>query len=780
MFRLASYAMVIVLVTGSAVFGGLLYLSEIISVMADPPLAAVQALPDGYLRTERVAPYQGPHPRLAGRPEETFEFPIALGEVGPIEPLFSGPLEQPFLCGENTITRRQPLVDNHEGHGVAVFAEDKEGKPIKEKVVGYSLHCSHPTSAEYYYNREGTRAFFPLDEADNDIATIEVDGKELPFIVRLETGTINRYLYIIAALRGSDEEIHQPNPDHWNKKFIYQFRGGVGIGKRQGKIRASDVLKRGFDILAQGYAMAYSSGTQTSVHYNLWLAEDTAARIKRQFVALYGEPLYTVGIGGSGGAIQQYVIAQNHPGLLDAAIALYSYPDMITQTIATLDCEPLEYYFDVVDADNTLWKTWEHRSLVQGFNAASDSQNRFTQLYGLARLLQGKLPNFGRGASECVQGWRGLTPLVHNPTFAHFRNGFAPEIAEQVHWTHWDNLRYFYGTNTTGYANSTWDNVGVQYGLSALKDGKITVDDFLHLNKNVGGWKSAHEFQPEKLWLLGGTVLPVELSFWSEHNQLLSHNGAPAQRSQGSIEAIEAAYRSGHVFVGHADIPIVDLRHYLDDELDMHHATASFAARQRMINGQGHADNQLIWMAHKDYDPTNEALHLIDRWMSRVRQQPERGIVGNKPADALDKCFDAAGDIIAEGAKVWDGDWNQRPAGPCMKAYPRNKTSREVAGAGISGDIFKCHLQSVASAITQGVYGSIDMRPYRHQLEQIFPQGVCDFPRGDMARPVDLMEQRHYADGRTGPALIAVPDRSAQTINENAANARSANESAAR
>lgn len=755
MARFAKWAVGSMLAVGLGAAAGLYYLTESVNLLAEPPLAVVQAVPVNYLQPELIAPYRGPHPRIAGRPEETFKFPIALGETGPVEPLFSGPLEQPFLCGENTLTGRQPLVDNHEGYGVPVFAEDADGNPIPDEVIGYSLHCSHPTTAAYYYNREGTRSFFPLEEADDDIATVLVDGKKVPFIVRLETGTINRYFYIIAALKGSEETLAQPNPDHWNKKFVYQFRGGVGIGKRQGKVRASDVLKRGFDQLAQGYAMAYSSGTQTSTHYNMWLAEDTAARVKRQFVGLYGEPLYTVGIGGSGGAIQQYLIAQNHPDLLDAAIALYAYPDMVTQTIATLDCEPLEYYFDVVDRDNPLWQVWENRSLVQGLNADSESVNRFTQVRGLATLLQGDMPQFGRGATECVQGWRGLTPLVHNPTFVHFMNGFASDVAARVHWTHWDNLRYFYGINEQGYANSTWDNVGVQYGLAALKDGKISVDDFLHLNTHLGGWKPAHEFQPEKLWVLGGRFLPVELSFWSEHNQQLSRDGAPAPRSQGSVDAIEAAFRSGHVFVGHADIPIIDLRHYLEHELDMHHATASFAARQRMINGQGHADNQLIWMAHHDHDPTNEALALIDQWMANMTSQPERGVVGNKPKSATDKCFDEKGKVIAAGDDVWDGDWNQRPVGACMAVYPRYKTSREVAGAGVTGDIFKCHLQPVAAAIANGVYGEVDMRPYRRQLERIFPDGVCDYSRGDLARPGDLLDLEQYADGKTGPAMIA-------------------------
>ncbi len=37
--------------------------------------------------------------------------------------------------------------------------------------------------------------------------------------------------------------------------------------------------------------------------------------VKEHFVEDHGVPLYTVGVGGSGGAIQQYVYAQNHPGL---------------------------------------------------------------------------------------------------------------------------------------------------------------------------------------------------------------------------------------------------------------------------------------------------------------------------------------------------------------------------------------------------------------------------------------------------------------------------------
>jgi Tannase-like family of unknown function (DUF6351) len=99
------------------------------------------------------------------------------------------------------------------------------------------------------------------------------------------------------------------------------------------------------DVLKLGYAVVNSTGLRTNTHYNLQLGGETALMLKEHFIEDHGVPLYSVGVGGSGGAIQQYVYAQNHPGLLDAAIPQYSYSDMITQTIHVGDCELLEHYY---------------------------------------------------------------------------------------------------------------------------------------------------------------------------------------------------------------------------------------------------------------------------------------------------------------------------------------------------------------------------------------------------------------------------------------------------
>ena len=66
-----------------------------------------------------------------------------------------------------------------------------------------------------------------------------------------------------------------------------------------------------------------------------------------------------------------------------------------------------------------------------------------------------------------------------------------------VHWTHAEDVKNVYGVDSDGYARNTFDNVGVQYGLGALKDGKITPAEFLKANAQVGGWKEAKDMVQE-------------------------------------------------------------------------------------------------------------------------------------------------------------------------------------------------------------------------------------------------------------------------------------------
>ena len=684
-------------------------------------------------------------------------------------PIFSGEHQQPFVC--TTARARfdgrkllgQPTVDNQDHFGIPVAAEapdgsypqDDRGYPTDEaEIVGWSKDCSTPTRWGYVY-RTTSGQFRWLDDPNGplpaDIAsTTTLDGETVPFIVRWERGTLNRFIYSVAMLAPPDEhDPRRPDDSTWNQRLVFSFQGGVGIGHFQGTTSDSAMLPA--DLLGAGYGVVWSSGTRTSTHYDLQVGGETALMVKEHFVEAHGVPRYTVGVGGSGGAIQQYVYAQNHPGLIDAAIAQYSYPDMVTQTIHVGDCELLEHYFDVTDRDNPKWKDPEVRQQIIGLNGTDFPKNmssgdvaQWNGLYQLYALFgyQVMTPDPASPAPalmECKPGWFGLTPLALNPTFTDVDDlDKLAQGADGVEWTHWDDMRNVYGTDRrTGFARRPWDNVGVQYGLEALRAGTITPAQFLDLNAQVGGWVPSEDMVPEGFPFQGE---PSAENFdpWSSRNMHLSPDGGttPAERSRGDVRAIRAVYRDGMQFQGDVDIPIIDWRHYLEHELDMHNTQQSFAARQRMLNHDGRAGNQVIWFTDarptEQFDQTPMAFAVIDEWMANIAEHPRRGVIGNRPPQAVDSCFATDGTLIAAGSGVWDGVIDDRDDGECTEQFPIYSSSRRQAGAPFEGGIWKCRRQSVSRAIHHGVYG--DWQPTKDEsrrLREIFPGGVCDFRRPD-------------------------------------------------
>ena len=636
-------------------------------------------------------------------------------------------VQQPFVCNTDKEGLGQPLIDN-QSEGWPVFDDTGE-------MIGFSEDCDLDTTVVYRYrSTDGSlKPFVPGNSSPSDLAfTTLIDGSSVPYLMRWERGTINRFIYSVATLApGVLEGNLGFDESNWNRRLLYYFQGGVGIGHSQGDPSKKRMLYD--DALKLGYAVIYSTGTSTDTHYNLALGGRTALKVKEYFVSHYGEPLYTIGIGASGGGVQQYVYAQNHPGLIDAAIPQYAYPDMITQTIHISDCELLESYMDIIDVDNPKWATWSNRSILEGLNASDRAQNRF--LLGL------------RGSTECVSGWRGLTPLLINPYWGEAENQerMQPQtLMDSVRWTHWQDSAEIYGIRADGHAPNTIDNVGVQYGLQALLEEQISPSEFLDLNDRIGSWKDVADMEQE-----GCPYYPKIGCFsfsnwdpWSLRNQTKNNDSIPAPRVQGDIQAMRAAYSSGMVFKGDIDIPILDWRHYLEDQLDMHNSIQSFVSRKRMISADGDASNQIIWFTDareitEDDDRFNqmpEALAVMDEWMLNILQHPELSVADNKPDLGIDRCFDERGREIAAGETVWDGIIDDKPAGACSALFETYSTSRIVAGAPLEGWIFKCSLQSVEQAIERGMYGwwQPDEEHIR-QLKVIFPTGVCDYTLPDQA-----------------------------------------------
>ncbi len=155
-----------------------------------------------------------------------------------------------------------------------------------------------------------------------------------------------------------------------------------------------------------------------------------------------------------------------------------------------------------------------------------------------------------------------------------------------------------------------------------------------------------------------------------------------------------------------------------------------------MLDADGDAGNQVIWFTDARpevaFDQTAMAFDVIDEWMANIRANPSAGVAGNAPARAVDSCFATNGSLIAAGPDVWDGVLDDGADGLCTQRFPIYSTSRRQAGGPFEGGIWKCRTQSVRKAIRNGVYG--DWQPTRAQrarLATIFPDGVCDYRRGE-------------------------------------------------
>ncbi|WP_448547082.1 DUF6351 family protein [Thalassotalea fusca] len=687
-----------------------------------------------YRQVKAVAPVErnhlleiGNHIRYAERPAESYSFPIPLGEHGPTKSLYSGDLQYPFYCMTLNSNLGQPLIDNQEGLGVPVYRDID----IHQDIIGYSKDCNIPSQL-YYYSVDENNEIKRLTEWPNT-AELKTNVR----LLRVEQGTINRFIYTVIMPITTSEVGDRVAQSQWNKRLIYQFNGGSGIGYRQGRQKATRVIQRQLAQLLDGYAVIASSGNRTSYTYNMLLAEDTARRVKRHFVSLYGEPLYTVGIGGSGGGLAQYLIGQNSQGVLDGLIPLYSYPDMITQTTYALDCDLLNNYFTFRAENRSAWLDWQRRQRVEGLNALNDFPQRTAYLQPVNQIMAGFVPQLPTGNSECINGYFGLSSFINNPKQGFIRDFYHEEVVEQTIWSYWQDMAQLFGKDEHGYGRSTWDNVGVQYGLLALIEGDISKEEFLDINRKIGSWKPQHLMQQEDILTPLGRKLPIWLSLWGNKNITEITEGV-ATRHQGSIDAMHAAYRWGQVFIGKVDLPIIDVRHYLEDELDMHHMSASFYSRLRILQANGHADNHVIWLAHKDHNPVSLAFEQMDKWLLTHLKKPSVSVVEAKPETLKDQCFDRDGITIASGDGVFDGQWNQRPLGQCLTVFPMFSTSRIQAGGTWAGDIFKCQLISVKTAIKRGIYRHVDVTDIMEQLNEIFPDGVCDYQQIDLGRPHDI------------------------------------------
>lgn len=582
-------------------------------------------------------------------------------------PVFSGPQLTPWTC-----------TTEQNGLGPAQDAQ-----------------CNAPTRVDYFYRStdHAKTAFLPYNPSSppTDVATTTTDQNlTVPFIVRRERGTLNRFIYEITVLADPTKQVSPFNsPAAWNGKLYYQFFGGATPMKTQASVepfgipmsfanQPGDVVSVA-TALSLGYATADSSGTVFGNTPNSVTSAEVVMMVKERVTETLGEIRYTLSQGASGGSMQQHLVANAYPGLLDGIMPSASYQDLYTTNNEVQDCSLLLRYFD---ANVSVWGD------VQQQNAVTQNAS---QLPGTCRAWLA----YGFDKAWMDPSVGGLTDYQVN----------------------------IFGSRSDGLANRPYDNVGIQYGLSALKAGTITPEQFVHLNENVGG-RDIH---------------------W---------NWTP-QRTIADPVALERVYRSGQVNLGTglANVPIIDLRGqaFGCDNAEIHSCFHSWVTRERLIKANGNANNHVILTGASGDDVATaamakEALGLMDRWVAAIKADTTNDsqaakVARHRPAEATDACW-------ISGVRTTD-------TSACAAAFPRFGDPRTGAGEAATIDVMKCQLvpldrASYAVSLTDAQWT---------RLQAAFPSGVCDWSKPSVGQTA-VVPWLSYAEGPGGKPIGEAPQPS--------------------
>jgi hypothetical protein len=582
-------------------------------------------------------------------------------------PIVSGPYVQPFICQ----TQNFSLPD-----GTTL------GTPT-------DADCSAPTKINYLYMPVGGTALIPLPNPtslpSNVAMTRSLNGATVPFVVRLETGTMDRGIYQNAVLFDpTSDPAPTPftPPRGWNHLLLAQHGAGCPGGWYiQGAAQGVNILT-GNNLLrlGEGWGIFINTLQNPSTSCNIIVAGEAAMMGKEHFIETFGVPTYTLSTGSSGGAITSEGVANTFPGLIDGILIAAAFPDTLAIPMSGADGHLLAHYFTVT---NSTGFTVDQQVAVSGYKGQQawfDAANQSGRIDPVPGRMD--IPGYSSAVwSSAVPQSQRYDP-VSNP------GGARP--------TMFDWVRNVYGRDpTTGFGLSPYDNVGVQYGLAALNSGAITTTQFLDLNQGIGGFD--HDFN------------------------------YVSNRSVGDPGAIMRVYQSGANMDGSGglnNIPVFDMGSY-NDTSGYHYQWYRFAIRERLRQSNGDVGNHVMWRGSSV--PFAKAWTLLNMWVTAVKADhsslsDHQKVINHRPPVLVDGCWPSTSQFVPELQTL-----SSQPNTTCNTVYPSWTNPRFVAGGPIQANIYKCQLKPINLADYPP--GAFSQPSDLQRLMTIFPNGVCDWSK---------------------------------------------------
>ena len=669
-------------------------------------------------------------------------------------PVFLGTQTTPWICATPTPVAQVGNTPGSNASGMSTVATDAQCNIATEFKLWYrttTAGCStalpdpSPPAAPPTNNcfKPYTVGVTPTDLATTTTTT----GLTVPYIVRVERGTINRGIYDIAVLFDPTAPTWTALAPQaqWNGKVVYSYGASTGQPRLQFRTEqnwADD------SALSRGFMTVDHSLTDSLYSSNRTLAAETTMMMKEHIVDTYGEIKYTMGNGCSGGSIGQNTVSSIYPGLLDGIQPSCDFPDSITTGIEVFDCVLLVNVYNnpawaalmtgltqaQIDAKKAAIEGHRDQTGCQGWNNAfgfNGKPGNYTWNY--VTNVNGAMGPLAGPTNRCNLPAALVYDPVTNPTGT--RCGDA-DLSASV----WGTTTGIPG-GASRRALTTNDNVGVQYGLKALVAGTITAEEFVTLNEKIGGSDADSNLTPA--------------------------------RSVADAAALPIAYQSGIVASGKnlGKVAIIDSRGYDEGPgnipigAPIHYNWRSFEERSRLdVEAGGHA-NQVIWRYGTALLPataaqiaavTTKSFLTMDTWLSTLNSQAPKAtlnssrtqaqVIAAKPAAAVDLCF-LTGDVNFATPVT---DQAACDADVRLKFF---SSPHQVAGGPLAENILKCQLKPIAAAdYAPAVLSAAQLT----RLQAAFPGGVCDWSKPGVGQQ-DPKGPFDYTAGPGGVALPAAP-----------------------
>jgi Tannase-like family of unknown function (DUF6351) len=498
---------------------------------------------------------------------------------------------------------------------------------------------------------------------DDQIATTTTtDGVTVPFIVRLESGYIDRDQYAIATLFQPGKPWSPTAPQkQFNHRLVITHGFSCDTEYKTGE--APSVLEP--KLLGGGFIVMSNALDHAGHDCNLLTQAESLVMTKEYTIDHYGTLRWTIGSGCSGGSLAQQQIANAYPGVYQGITPQCSFPDAWSSAM-----QYEEYYFGLQYLENP--SRWGPGVIYDPIatSAFFDHPNIANPI-----TFTSVIPNSGEPTRSCPG-------VPDDKVYDEHTNPHGVRCTLQ------DYMVNAFGRDSRGFARRGFDNVGVQYGLQGLRQGRVSPAQFVDFNTNIGG-------------------ADIDLNI-------------TAARTAADPIALDRLYRTGAIdSANNLDkVAIIDLRG--PDPGAFHDVYRTYAMRARLMRNFGTAANQILWRGQVPLigDPSfaDDSVFAVDRWLARVDADHRkialaRKIIQDKPGTVAARCT--------------DGQGHEQPPEVCDQTVASYGTPRQGADGPLSEDVMKCQLKP----LRRDDYPVVFTDDQWSKLQKAFPGGVCDYSK---------------------------------------------------